>query len=193
MPLPVVNDCYKVTLVWACPAAPRSATTSFYFLDTSGAGNENGLYTAINANVTTNMWFHTVNTAFVETVNITKLDGVSAGVAFATGSPAKWGGNSVPDLIPQGAYVISIKSAQRGPRGRNRMFLPWCSETEQTNGVLNAGNTTTCTTAWNTFAAAVAAGPYEMTVVSPQYQDNHPYTSILCRPYLKTQRRRSRR
>lgn len=193
MPLPVVTDCYQAVLVWKNTLAQRPATTRMHFFDSGAGTNATDLFAAINTNVHTDMWNVLSTDAVITEVDITKLDGTSAGQTFATDQTAKWSGSSGSDFIPQGACVVSLKSTQRGPRGRNRLFLPWVSETQTTRGTLGATGIGYMQTRWNTFQTAMLTASWGMVVVSGQYNDQHPVGTVVVRDLLKTQRRRARR
>lgn len=193
MPLPVVQDAIQATLVWDDVDAPRSATTTLHFLDMAGTSTVQQLMTAIEARVLANMWVVLPTNAHVTSINFTPLDGTSAGTSIATSGGAKWAGTGSNDCILQGACVISLKSLQRGPRGRNRIFLPWVSEGAQLNGTLTAASVALMQTAWNTFRTNMALDGFPLIAVSGVHSDEHTVTSVVVRPYVRTQRRRVRR
>ncbi len=139
------------------------------------------------------MWLLSADQPKVNSVEITPLDGVTASQTFATGAPAKWTSLGAPDLILQGAAVLSLKSTLRGPKYRNRIYLPWTGEGSQVNGTLAAASVALATTAWTNFFAAMTTALYPPTVVSPTDQTESPMTSFIIRPYVRTQRRRVRR
>lgn len=193
MPLPIINLTYQVALVWQAAAAPRPASNILHFVDIVGTQNESDLFTDLQANVTAGMWSATSNTAGITQVNITQLDGVSAGQAFTPTPAAKWNGSAAGEMILQGATVVSLKSDQRGPRGRNRIYLPWIGEDQQTNGTIAAGTVTAMTAAWVAFETAMGVAGWQLTAVSGVHATENSVTSIAVRPYVKTQRRRARR
>lgn len=191
MPLPVVADTYQVSLVWTNPNAPRNAVNTLHFQHNTGTDSAADLYADLNASVATNMWSVLHTSTRVENVNITKLDGVSAGQAFQPAAVAKWAGANAGDLILQGAAVISIKSNVRGPRGRNRIFLPWVVESCQANGVLTPANVTAMATAWATFVTDMSTAGWNLVAVSALHAEANAVATIAIRTALKTQRRRS--
>lgn len=193
MPLPVIADVLQVTLNWRGVNAQRDASTTFHLWDTAGGSGANAAYAVLNTYVTAGMW-NLVGNAAVNAVRITPLDGVTAGSVFATGSPAKWAGSTPSaDDILQGAMVVSFRSSRRGPRGRNRLFLPFISEAKQTNGTLDAGSVTAAAAAWTTFLTNMQTATFPLTVASPTDLAHYPVSSIVFPAYMKTQRRRARR
>ena len=193
MPLPVIANTVQATLVWDDIDAPRSATTTYHFKDTTGGQTIASLHTAIENATVANMWVVLPTNAHVVRINYTRLDGITAGSSANTAGGAKWAGTGSNDCILQGCCVVSLKSTQRGPRGRNRMFLPWVSEGAQLNGTLTAASVTLMQTAWNTFQTSMATANWPLTAISPLYSDEHLVSSIVVRPFVRTQRRRVRR
>lgn len=191
MPLPVVSNAYQARLVWTAAAAPRPATNNMYFQASSGGSAPLDVYTALNANVTNNMWNLVGGAAIVSTVVVTPLDGSSAGVVFTTGGPAKWQGSS-GDMILQGCQVITERTALGGRSYRGRLYLPWIRENEQTNGVLDATVISSFVQpAWDAFLTAMNGTDFSPVVVSARHATAEPITSYVCRGNLTTQRRRA--
>lgn len=196
MPLPVVDDGFLVRLVWNASQAQRPAITSMHFRDTVGTQTPTDLYNDMNANVTATMWNNCANGAGVDTVQVTPLDGMSATASFNTARPAKWAGSGGTETILQGAEVISVQSSARGPQWRNRFYLPFIGEAQQSGGTLDATAVAAAQTAWNTFLTAMTTAGWAPQVVAPS--EPWPANALdavryVVRPYLKTQRRRARR
>ena len=192
MPLPVIANTWACTYVWGNVNAPNPATFTIHYLDISGTQTAANLAADIETSTTQDMWRQMTSAAIASKLNIIKLDGVSAGQSFATSGGAKWTGSGGADTILQGAIVVSLKSAQRGPRGRNRIFLPWAAESEQTNGTLLAPGQALMQAAWNVYQPAMVALGWRTVAVSAKYADQHEVANIVVRNFLKTQRRRAR-
>lgn len=192
MPLPVIANTYQVVFNWTYANAPRDASITLHFKDNLGTQDEDDLEAAIEANVTQAMWTNVIGGARINNLRITKLDGTSAGKDYTQPINAKWGGSGAGGAILQGAQVMSLKSATRGPRGRNRVYLPWIAESEQTDGVLTSANVGTMTTAWVTFVNAMAAQDWWLMAVSAAHNDAHQVVNVTGRSFLATQRRRAR-
>lgn len=193
MPLPVVADTYLCKLVWSSVNAPRRAVNDLFFHDDAGGHTGTDVYNAIDAHVTSNMWTPVAASASVVTVTTTKLDGSAASIDHATASPAKWTGQGGTDLILQGCQVVTLRTGFRGRSRRGRVYLPWIAEVDQDNGVINVGNVTAVQTGWAAFLTAMKAAGYPLHVCSRLHNDSIEVVSVTAQPYLKTQRRRTRR
>lgn len=193
MPLPVIADGFQAVLIWTSLTAPRPATNVLHFVDAVGTQTETNLYDDIAASVSAGLWHMVYNDATITQLQITKLDGTSAGQSFNPAAAAKWQGSATGHAVLQGSVVVSLKTAQRGPRGRNRIYLPWIGEDQQTDGTLDATNLATMQTAWNTFNSVMAGLGWDLSAVSALHEEAHSVNNIVLRPYLKTQRRRTRR
>jgi hypothetical protein len=193
MPLPVITDIWQVKFVYSSPSVPREATNDFYVKDTTGGLVGPGVFALIDANVTASMFQFMPASASVITVRLTPLDGVSAGVDFATGSPAKWSGTATGDIIPQGAAVLTLRTALGGRSFRGRLYLPWVTEASQANGVLLAAAVSGLSSAWTTYGTALSAASLIPQVVSKRLGVATEVTNYVGRPFLRTQRRRALR
>ena len=152
------------------------------------------VWTALNANVTQNMWLHTLNTAAVNTVTITDLTVSTASQQFSTGRPLKWsGGTGAGDVAPQVAAIVKELTAGRGRSKRGRLFLPWCAENQIQDGKLLAATVTSMQTAWNTFYSAMNAANVVPTVASYTHISDELVTQFLVESLLGTQRLRQPR
>lgn len=193
MPLPIIPDVFQCTISWSNPAVPRPASTTLHFLDTVGTQTEQNLITDFDTNVTATMWNSMKSDTVATEIRVTKLDGVSAGVTNTITAAAKWSGVGTGNAIPQGAHVISIKSAQRGSRGRNRIYLPFVAEDRQDAGVITPATVAAMTTAWVTFSTAMGVSGWSLQAVSALHSDTNDVTTLIAKPFMATQRRRARR
>lgn len=198
MPLPIVDDTYYVRFVWESSTGPRPASHGLYFRDVLGTQNAAALGADVVANCTANMWRLIASVASIRRILVYPLDDVSAPVepTFTIGVAAL-SGSGAGDPIPQGAAVVTVKSALRGPAWRNRTYLPFVGESEQASGTLTSSSVTTAQTAWNTFGGAMVTQDWMPTVVAPSggtpSTRSADYAGYLVRGNLKTQRRRARR
>ena len=177
------------------PGSPGEnlGTALAYIHDLAGTTTELAVYNAVAAAMHANMWNMVNGGGTINTVVVTKLDGVSAGVVFSTGGGAVWQGGGSGEPIPQGCAVVTFRTTQRGRSGRGRVYLPWITEPNQTAGVLSASAVTACQTAWDAFATALSTATYPLVVVSGVLGVANLTQSQLVRPFLKTQRRRALR
>lgn len=192
MPLPIIANCYRVALNWTNTQNALTATNVMHFAKSGGSAS--ALYTLLNASVTQSMWIPTSTYASVNQVVITPLDGTGVSVPNLTGKPSKWSGAGTPaDFNPQVSAIIKMQTVKRGRSYRGRVFLPWVAEGEQTNGVLTAGDVTTCSAAWTTWLAAMTAGGYNPVVASYLHATSENVVNVLCESLTATQRRRQHR
>lgn len=190
MPLPVIADVFRVAIEWDLDHAVNVLHVA------APTANEQDIFDAIDAYVqastsTTTPFIPNVNIMGVDQVVITKLDGVSPGVVFP--SPG-WGGVLSGNPIPNQAAVVSMHTAQRGPRGRGRVYLGPVGESQVDNGTLGSTEVTNTTAAWEALQAALTGGSPSMAIVVASYvhTDYHVVTSFACRAKLGSQRRRLR-
>jgi hypothetical protein len=133
------------------------------------------------------MW-DSIQTSFAcTTLEVTKLDGTTAGQPEAVTSFA---GQSTGDIVPAASGVLSLHTAQRGPRGRGRLYLGPPGEGIIATGQLASGTPANIAGAWATFNAAMAADGFFHCVASYVHADSHDITSYRCDTLLGTQRRR---
>lgn len=148
--------------------------------------------TAIDANVTANMWRSTTTTTAVTELHVTKLDGSSATYVVGT-TGVKWAGVGSGDVIPQAAFLLSCRTGLRGPQNRGRFYLPYVNEAGQSNGTLIAGDVTAGQTAWNTFLTAMQTASVFPTVASYAHAVQTHITSFVYEAKMATQRNRMSR
>lgn len=193
MPLPIVANLFLVRLHWTSNQAPRAAVNDLFIHDDAGGHTGNDVYTALNANIFRAMWENVNSTAVVDKVITTKLDGTAASVDHATGSTITWTGVGGTDPILQGCQVVTLRTGFRGRSRRGRIYLPWIAEDTQASGTIDSTRTATCQTNWDTFRANMKTAGFPLHVCSRLHNDSVEVSSITVQPFLKTQRRRTRR
>lgn len=164
-PLPVISGVFRCALNWA-HSSGQLATNVIHVFKVGATPTQ--VCVAIDAAVTTEMWFNVSSLAHVTEIVCTPLDGTTATLHYpVTGS--KWVGNaSSADMEPGPAAVISLRTAQRGRRYRGRLYLPFQGELASANGVISTA-TTVSQGAWTTFLAAMKSGTYPVHVASYGY------------------------
>lgn len=192
MPLPTIADTYQCTLVWTNSALSRQATNTIHVKDLAGTNGPADVYAKILAHVTSGMWTCVSSNAAIGQVSVTKLDGTSAEQIFNPVAAAKWTGQGSSEAIPQGAFVVSFKSLRRGPRGRNRVFLPYVGEGQTANGSIDPTATTNTVTAWSTFCNAMDTDSFPVVITSYVHSAEEALFSVSGVGLLRTQRRRAR-
>ncbi len=193
MPLPIIANTYQAVLNWTNTQAPRDAANILHFFDDVGGQTELDLKNDMVSNADQIMFQAVTSNARVNELRITKLDGIRAGQRYAIPVDPDFTGGGGTDAILQGAQVVSLRSNQRGPRGRNRVFLPWIAEDRQLNGVITPAVTANVANAWAGFLAAMTMSGWRMVAASALYQQQNAVTTIAVSSSLHTQRRRARR
>jgi hypothetical protein len=192
MPLPVIDECFRVTLNWEDSNVGSPAANVIHFQ--GGALSPEELMALLNDHVNTDMWNYCRDTSSISVVDITPLDGVSATQSFPTGSPAEWAGSgSTGDRIVQACALVKLTTALRGRSYRGRIYLPWVVETATTNGDLNSANVDAVTDGWQTFKAAMDTAAAPLVVASYVHATAQIVETIGCETRLATQRKRLHR
>jgi hypothetical protein len=124
-------------------------------------------------------------------LDLTPLDGTTPGQTFPI--TAVQSGGTGGDGIPGLCCVVSFRTAQRGPRGRGRVYLGPVSEGAQNNGILV--DTGAVAAAWETFDDEMASSGSAASLVVASYvhSEANGVTSIVVNSAGGTQRRRQSR
>ena len=166
-PLPVITDTFRCAFKWQSSTG-QTAINVLHFT-TLAPATAPDVFEMLQDTWTRNMTFVVSNTAIINEIDITPLDGTSATFTGATGGGLQWTGSAGGDFVPALACVVKLQTASRGRSHRGRIFLPFVGEAENVNGVLNAGDVATMQTDWNAFLAAVkvdATTPANLMVAS---------------------------
>lgn len=162
-PLPVIENVYRVALNWAHPVL-GNATNVIHFRGAPGSAA--GLFTALDDNVSNNLWLPVPSQAVIETVVITPLDGETASLENTTDGDTDWNGSISGQGMPQVATLVKLRTAKRGKSYRGRIYLPWLLESLFSEGEVAAAEAASCQAAWVTFRTDMAADGYTMVVAS---------------------------
>lgn len=183
-PPPVIADLFKVELKWN-PYQGVKPTNRLHFH--SAAGTVSQLAAALEAHLTAGMFDPMSTGQTLTTFGITPLDGTTAEQEFTWAGIA---GAATGEIIPQGAAIVSLRTLQRGPRGRGRVYVGPVVEGEVINGAL--GDAATLQAAWIAFQAAMfaAAGAWVFEVATYKHLTSNTVTTIIADPLIGTQRRR---
>lgn len=181
-PLPTIADTYRVTLNWnaAHGVEPRNV---LHFRKASS--DEADLAAALEDHFGDAMWEPVQQDWAFTTVDILKLDGTSATQVFPV--PAQ-GSLTSGDGIVEAACIISLRTAQRGSRGRGRIFLGPLAESKQSQGIYTGG--TTVGAVWAAFADNMFLDSWELVVASYVHADAHRVSSIHNDSVIGLQKRR---
>lgn len=186
MPLPVIPDVFRVTWNWTA----QSAVTPHNVMHVLSASADEALIAAsLMDNLTTNMIALLQDEQTLETMDIIKLDGTSAQQTFTSTTDVD--GQGTGDAIPAQAGVLSMHSAQRGPRGRGRLYIGPVHESHSAGGMITPSDLPAAIAlAWTNFAAAIEPDDISICVASYVHSDAHVVTTFSMRSALGTMRRR---
>jgi hypothetical protein len=201
VPLPIINQTFRCALRWF-NSGGQFAVNVIHIHSTAAGKHASDAFAVLDGNVTAAMWNSAVATASITDVDITPLDGTSATQSFSTGSPAKWSGSAGGEFAPQVAGIVKLTTLTRGRANRGRVFLPFSAEAGMGQGAFTNAVITSVTTAWQNFAAALAAltpDAWELGVAS--YDRAHagagahftPVSTVAFEGETATQRRRQQR
>jgi hypothetical protein len=191
MALPVISNVFRCTLHWAHTNGQRAVNVTHVSAPTKTAAQ---VFTQWDTSVANGLWIPVVSGARVVQFDVLPLDGSSPTTINTVPSVAKWTGNGgAVDFLPQGSALVKFQTALRGPAHRGRMFLPFLSEQEQSNGAIVAGDLATMQTAWNTFRTNMAAAGVALVVATYAHADKYTVDSVVCESEIGTQRRRQKR
>jgi hypothetical protein len=189
-PLPTITNVFRCAIEWnGSPIRPvtvfhvESVTTQDVSLIASTLGST---YPAAGGKP-----FQMMHGNYsASSVLITPLDGHTAGVVAPLGITIN--GASSGDQILNDAVVVAFQTAQRGPRGRGRVFIGPIAETSQTSGVVDAPNAAATLTGWVTWHAALrtATHPCPMVVASYTHADYHAITGVRVNSKVGSMKRR---
>jgi hypothetical protein len=187
-PLPTIGNCVRVALNWSSSGGIKPVNV--FHLITSST-NETAIGEALDdafVTATSEAWAFTHSSYECESYTITLLDGSSAGQVIPTGTPFSGGGTG--GLVPQVAAVLSLRTIQRGARGRGRLYMGPVGETDIDAGLLDSNKVDDVLAAWDQVEASLASNSMSLGVASYVHADVHGVSSISMRSQAGTQRRR---
>lgn len=189
-PLPVIGNCVRVAINWTTVVGIRPVNV-FHLITSSTNESEIGeaLDDTLDA-ITGNPFAVVMDNYAIESWSITLLSSASA-TQIVTSTTSK-GGTGGGNLVPQVAGVLSMRTAQRGSRGRGRLFLGPCGESDIDSGNLAIGIPPAMVAAWQEWADELAANPLNISfgVASYTHEEVNGVTSFSMRRPCGTQRRR---
>jgi hypothetical protein len=190
-PLPVIPDTFRVAFNWK--AGTQTAVNVMHFRAATSGVAPTDVATSIS----------TVSAgAFIDSLDVTPLDGSSAAVLFPLGNVAPFVGHQPGDMVPNVAVIAKYTTGLRGRDNRGRSFLPFIGEGAITNGFLLGPSQAAMETAWRNFEAALTtAVPVPLHHVVASYDRAHAgagahannVTTMFIELALGTQRRRQSR
>lgn len=162
MPLPVIAGVFRCAITWtAIPNGQSAVNVLHVSSDTLDAGD---IIDSLNTNAADHS-FDLINSGSADTsINVTPLDGTSPSVA---GSLPNWnGGDSGEDAWPQMAAVLRLYTDTRGPSFRGKMFQPFLTESNVTDGLIKQDTIDDVLTAWGAMQDLLEADDCRFVVAS---------------------------
>lgn len=191
MPLPVIANVYRCALHWTNNAGAIAVNVLHV---QKASSNEDAILVELDTHVDSDMWFPISSDFHVDKVTIIKLDGTSAGKEFSPITPANWDGGLAGTWSPQVAALVRLGTAQRGARGRGRVFLGPCAEAATADGSWQSdSNRAACETAWKDFNDDLTADGFTFGIASYKHADFHAITNVRVPSVLATQKDRQNR
>jgi hypothetical protein len=188
MPLPIIQDVYRVTFNWTGTESDINVKSVQHFKTAQIAAD---LVTDLGAAVQANQFGYTEDSCEANTCDVIRLDGTAA---TSHHNLANWTGTGgALDTVPSLGPLVLGSTGLRGPANRGRLFLPSVAEAVMSNGLLDAANATAMTTAWTGFLNALDAVAVEWGVASYQHATFVQYTAVTVPRKLGIIRRRRNR
>lgn len=189
-PLPVIADTARVALSWF--SSDGTSATNVLHVHAPGKTAAQ-IATILDTRASTVLWHNVSSRAHVQQIEITPLDGTTATQIFNPATPANWVGVGSASNIVEACTIIQFRTAQRGARGRGRLFLPFVPEDATEGGILVGSNLTQPPPQWRIFADNIASDGATLVVASYVHADQHTVTSIGVDQVIGIQRRRVER
>lgn len=187
-PLPVIADTYRVTWNFSGSEGVTPRIVQHFYSPSSDVD----VFGASLIAVLEDDLFYPMPGAFEpETIDVLPLDGTTPtktfdlpeAVAFCSGDS---------DFSPASAYVLSLQTAVRGPRGRGRSYIGPVADSTIQDGHVFGPSHDAIQVAWaNTLIAAAALDPLiSLCVASYTHEEMNVVTGLTVRNVIGTQRRR---
>lgn len=174
-PLPTIADTFRCALIWN-PVGGINVRNVLHVH--APASTSSDVADALNAAWTNGMWKPIAGVMLLPQMEIIKLDGSSSTEVFAV-DPLQ-GGDASGDIIPAAAAVVSLKTPQRGPRGRGRVYMGMMTESSLNDGLVLSSLLSDTLTGWQGFLSSlqgtIAGGG--LCVASYVHADQHPVTGL---------------
>jgi len=186
MTYPIIENCFRVAFNYV--GVSGGATNVMHFLNSTDSVAQ--IATDLDAKVTSAMWGHMPNTCKLDSIAITKLDGIT-GTYVLTG--INQAGNTDGQPVPAVSALLYLQTGLIGRENRGRMFLPWVSEGAMASGILDGTVQANTASAWNTFRTQMDGVGSVLAVASYKFGAATPVLSLGVRSAVATQRRRQQR
>jgi len=186
----VIANVFRVSMPWQ---GGLVKPVNVFHVKSAAASTASDVGDAIDgalAGLTGDPWNSMSDDYTCEVIDIIELDGSSATFA-KTLTNIPQGAASGPE-VPNTAGVVSFHTAQRGSRGRGRMYVGPVTEDIIDNGELQGSNAADMRQGWEDFITALPlqTPSLELVVASYVHADSHQVTNFRVDTILGTQRRR---
>jgi hypothetical protein len=187
--LPVIAGTWRVTMNW--PSIGGVAPRNVFHISTSST-DVSHIVDAINTAFVAapDMAACVASVYTCTSIDLLPLDGHTATSTHEL--PDGLGGESSTAFVPQVAGLVSLHTAQRGPRGRGRQYMGPVGEGAITEGILEASPQAAMQSDWEQFITTLGeqSPAVVLVVASYTHADAHVVTSVHIDTVLATQRRR---
>lgn len=193
MPLPVIAGVYRCSILWVDDDGINPVNVFHVHSDSTDVEAVGSVVdTAFQAGEAAGDPFAALCSSEISTAfTILPLDGATGGVDVAWSTELQ--GGTGGERIPASAAVMSFKTAQRGARGRGRMYIGPLSESSQNAGALEGTKKGPMLDGWQAIVDSLDGADTPLGVASYRHRDFHAVTSIRIDDFCGTQRRRQDR
>lgn len=186
-PLPTITDVYRCEIVWPSNLGIQPVNVFHVRASSSDAG---AIGAAVGAASEPNVFYPMSQAYDASGINVTALDGHSASV-FTIFDPGTMRGQQTgSEQIAECCAIVTLRTAQRGSRGRGRMFVGPIVESTQANGHITSATSAAMATAWGEFISALATDEAHMVVASYLHADAHDVDNFQIQDVVGIQKRR---
>ena len=186
-PLPIIPDTSRVAFNWK--AGDQTAENVMHF--GTVISDPADLFATLDAAVVTNLWGAVSTSARVDSVTITRLDGVTPTAEFTT-TGGQWEGGTSGDWSPAAAAVVTFNTAVRGRSYRGRAYLPFLADPSNINGELHNTIQAIMQSAWDAFQSSLGVSAKHV-VASYKHSTAQIVNGYAVKTGVATQRRRQTR
>lgn len=191
MPLPVIPDVFRVTLLWNSHDGVQPRNVIHVRSTTLDEGQVGlAVLQSFQDSRVSHEPFELLNSVYTfDSVEVLPLDGSTAGV-IVTNAAQPMVGQDTGNLVVALCNIVSFRTGFRGPRGRGRMYIGPCGEDRQNAGVFNSTFVADAQIAWDDAVTAFADNLVPLCVASYKHSDSHDVTTATVEAVGGTQRRR---
>lgn len=191
MPGLVVTDAFRIVTEFLYPAGNGVSVNTLGVLAPGANATDVGDNWAASCdaiNNVHNLWYAMSSSYTATSFLVETLDGSSATQPHAYTHVQQGGASG--EYVPATCCVVSFSTAQRGPRGRGRIYVGPVSESYQNGGVISSTPRDDMLLAWASVLAAMTTADTPLAVVSATHHDAHVITGVRVDTFAGTQRRR---